>query len=79
MPRIVAFNALNAGNLKTVNIVASAPADDTHRVKTHTQVTAAAFGTAVPGSIPTFMAAGAAGAITPGLPTIFISGYSAPN
>jgi hypothetical protein len=79
MPRIIAFAAGNVGNIKTVNVLAVAPADDAHRVKTYTQVTAAVAAAAAPGQIPTFMASGAAGAVTAGLPIIFINGYTAPN
>jgi hypothetical protein len=69
--RIVAQSNKSAGVVKTVNIVTTADANK--QAKEHVQLTAAQ--TAV-GVHPTYMDGSAHPA---GLPTIFISGYSAPN
>ena len=71
--RVITYNAKNAGNLKTVNIVTSLPAGG--QVKTATQQTSAVV-SANPNEFPTYMDSGGTVA---GLPTVFISGYSAPN
>jgi hypothetical protein len=71
--RVIAFDAKNAGNLKTVNIVTSLPAGG--QIKTGTQNTSA-FAAANPNAQPTYMASASPVA---GLTTVFISGYSAPN
>jgi hypothetical protein len=74
--RIVAFNAANVQHLKTVNVLSSAPLDPHHSIKEYLQLTAAL---ARVQHNPTFMASGAPGAVTKGLPTIYINGYSAPS
>ncbi len=71
--RVITFDSKNAGNLKTVNIVTSLPAGG--QTKTALQQTAS-VASANLNEFPTMMAAGS---VVAGLPTVFISGYTAPN
>lgn len=69
--RIIAYNAAQVQELKSVKIVTTSnPA-----LKEHVQMTSAQ-NTANPGQFPTYMDETAHPA---GLPTIYISGYTAPN
>jgi hypothetical protein len=73
--RIVAQSNKSAGVVKTVNIVTVKPSIPSE-VKECVQVTAANWALGARGVIATFMD----GSASPkGLPTIFISGYTAPN
>jgi hypothetical protein len=82
MARIIATAteaaAVNKCQHRVVNILAVAPNDPSHNIRTVIQHTAAQIALN-PNLAPTYVAAGAAGAITPGLPIIYINGYSAPN
>lgn len=69
--RVIAYNALYVGKLRTVNIVSSGA--DSKIMPTCTQLTA---NQAKVGIHPTIMAAPAA---TRGLPYVCIPGYSGPN
>jgi hypothetical protein len=71
--RIVALNVKNVQHLKTVNILASAPAGVRQSIKECLQLTAAQ---AQVQHQPTYMDGSASPS---GLPTIFINGYTAPN
>lgn len=71
--RIIAYNSKLAGILKTVNVTASQAADKTLHLKEFVQLTAVQ---AKAGVHPTFMASAVAKAA---VPTIYISGYTAPN
>jgi hypothetical protein len=75
MPRIIAFAAANQGILKTVNVVTSLTGYSPGSIKTSLQETAAQAG-GNPNTQPTVMASAS---LTPGLPTIFVSGYTAPS
>lgn len=74
--RILAYAARNVQHLRTVNVLASAPNDPHHSIKPYIQLTAAQFKTGVHEQV---MASGAADAVTKGLPTIYVNGYSAPS
>ena len=76
-PKSVRVITLSASDRvhRPVNIVTSLAGDQHHAVKTHLQATAAQAALA-PGSQETVQDSG--GSIK-GLPTIFISGYVAPN
>jgi len=71
--RIVAFSSKSVQTLRTVNIVATAPADPHHSVKEHTQLTAAQT---MVGIHPTWMDSGGS---VKGLPTVYINGYTGPS
>lgn len=70
--RVIAYNAKNAGVLKTANISTAAPADK-HQSKEHLQLTAAQ---ATVQAHATLMASPT---VDKTLPTVYINGYSAPN
>lgn len=72
--RVIAYNAKNVQHLRTVNIVTSLAADVNHAIKQYLQLTAAQ---ATVQQNRTVMAAPSAN--TPGIPTIYIAGYTAPN
>lgn len=77
--RVIAYNAALAGARQTVNIKNAAPAapnDRPHEQPTRLQVTAAQA-LANPNRFQTVMDAGAA--TIPGLTTIIVVGYTAPN
>jgi hypothetical protein len=69
--RIVAFAAKNEPSLKTVNVSTTAPTSK-HQAKECVQLTAAQ---AMAGQHPTVMAAAS---LTPGLPTVYVNGYTGP-
>lgn len=71
--RVIALSATDKNVHRTVNIVTSVAGDVHHSIKPHAQVTAAQ---AVAGITETVMDSGGS---KPGLPTIFISGYSGPS
>jgi hypothetical protein len=77
--RIVAYNAAQQrqNSMKVVNIATTVPTSldkNNHVPKAKIQ----AAGNPTSGVYPTYMAAGAADAITPGLPTVYIPGYAGP-
>jgi hypothetical protein len=74
--RVLAYAAKNVQHLRTVNVLAAAPVDPNHSIKPSIQLTAVQYKTGVHEQV---MASGAPNAVTKGLPTIFINGYTAPN
>ena len=72
--RVIAYNVKNVQHIRTVNIITSLAGDIHHSVKQYLQLTAAQ---ATVQQNRTVMAAPVAH--TPGIPTIYIAGYTAPN
>ena len=73
--RIITYNAALAGNVKSVNIVTTAPVIP-GEIKECVQVSAANAALAGPGVIPVYMDDSAH---PNGLPTIYINGYTTPS
>lgn len=74
--RIVAYAAAQVGILKSVNIITSLTGYASNAIRTCVQLTAAQVAAGIPNDYPTYMDDSANPAR---LPTIYISGYTAPN